>query len=500
MKKKVAPRQHNHPFQQEITQLVIQGNDQEALTRIKKRLLFHPRDVWCLREAGKLSRRLRKLSDAKAFYRKALTMAPGEAGTLGGMGLTLYDEKNYLEAERYYLAALKSYPGYSACHNNYAVMLGKMERHDEALHHYQQALSLNPDYTDACLGVCTTLTLKGELSQAESLLWQVQAQRPDDMHCQNVLGMVLLQQGKYQQGWACYRARYASTNPHRFFTLPALNLPYWQGEDLTGKTILIRTEQGYGDEIQFCRFVRQLKLEKNAERVVMVGRKGLESVMKHLPGVDRYLLPADKLALAEVDCWSMLLDLPAHFSESADPFAATTPYLRRRGRLSKKWLLPEKGLRIGVVWKGSADHKRDQYRSLPHLDELAPLREIPGIVWVSLQKGQGEAEVAGWPEMIPCGEQFEHYGDTASVLSQLDLVIGVDTSVIHLAGAMGIPCWVMLSSFARDWRWRQGCTETEWYPGMRLFAQQSQHNWQGVVAQVCDALMAFSRSRNVSDK
>lgn len=490
MKKNIVPQPKQLKFQQEVSALIVRGKYEEALKKLTLRLLFTPGDNWSVREAARIHRRMGNLANAKALYHKALALAPRDPGTLNGMGLTLFDEKRYPQAERYYQTALKNHPGYSACHNNYAVLLEKMDRHTLALYHYQQAVASNPDYTDAHFSAGAILAQQGRLAEAEKVFRHVLSTRPNDKHCLNTLGMTLLKQEKYQEGWENYRARYAKNNPHRFYTLPTLPFAYWEGEDLAGKTILIRTEQGAGEEIQFCRFISRLKSEKNAARVVVMGRQKLETVMKNLAGVDQYLLSSEEMPLTDIDCWSMLLDLPRHFTQSAAPITPTMPYLKRRGRLANKWRLPAEGLKVGVVWKGSPEHPRDRDRSLDNLATLAPLKDIPGIVWVSLQQGQGESEVSEWPEMLPLGEQFEHYGDAASVLSQLDLVIGVDSPIVHLAGAMGVPCWVMLPSFARDWCWGSHQTDSQWYPETRLFIQQAGESWEEVVAHVQQALHA----------
>ncbi|VXD08397.1 Glycosyltransferase (fragment) [Enterobacterales bacterium 8AC] len=321
---------------------------------------------------------------------------------------------------------------------------------------------------------------------------QVLKIQPADERCNTSLGMVLLQKGQYAEGWRRYQSRYAAKNPKRFFALPELKQPYWQGESLAGKTILVKTEQGMGDEIQFCRYLTRLKVEKQAARVIMLGRTALRPLISQLPNLDEYLVVADGQPLPAFDCWSMLLDLPQHFIASSQPFAPEGRYLNCDKARDACWTIAGNKLKVGLVWKGAVGHANDRNRSLPHLSVLAQLLELPGIEWVSLQKGTGEDEVAEWPQLRPFGALLKDYLDTASVIEQLDLVIGVDTSVIHLAGAMGKPCWVMLAATARDWRWQAQREETSWYSNTRLFSQEyNEKDWSGVIARLQRALLVL---------
>lgn len=475
-----------------LTQLIQQGKQEEAWKKIRARLLFAPNDVWFIHEAARLARRNGQLEDAVRYYQRGLRLMPQDAGMLNGLGLTHYDAGRFDDAEKYYRAALKAHPGYDACHNNYAILLEKMRRYDESLVQYQQALQARPDYIEARYGMSAVLAYIGRLDDAEREMRQVLKIQPADERCNTSLGMVLLQKGQYAEGWRRYQSRYAAKNPKRFFALPELKQPYWQGESLAGKTILVKTEQGMGDEIQFCRYLTRLKVEKQAARVIMLGRTALRPLISQLPNLDEYLVVADGQPLPAFDCWSMLLDLPQHFIASSQPFAPEGRYLNCDKARDACWTIAGNKLKVGLVWKGAVGHANDRNRSLPHLSVLAQLLELPGIEWVSLQKGTGENEVAEWPQLRPFGALFKDYLDTASVIEQLDLVIGVDTSVIHLAGAMGKPCWVMLAATARDWRWQAHREETSWYSNTRLFSQEySEKDWSGVIARLQRALLAL---------
>jgi|AGFS01.1.fsa_nt_gi Tfp pilus assembly protein PilF len=484
-KKTVAEALHTRKV---ITRLLSQGRQDEAWRKIRARLLFAPTDIWFLTEAARLSRQTGLYQQARRYYQQILNLRPDDAGALNGLGITCYDEGLLEQAAEYYRKALQVHPGYAACHNNYAILLHKQFRYAEALLQYQRALHARPDYPGARFGMSTVLAHTGKLAEAEQMMQQLLQADPENQRCRNALGMVQLQQGNFHQGWKNYRARYHPRNPDRFYTLSSYPQPYWQGETLEGKTILIKTEQGLGDEIQFCRFLPRLKTEKMAGRIIMIGRKALEPLLSGLPGVDLYLPKEIPTVLPAFDCWSMLLDLPGAFPASPEQSGTDVPYLFSSPEHQHHWPLHGTGMKVGLVWKGAPGHSNDRHRSLSHLTEFAPLRQLPGISWVSLQKGAGEEDVAVWPEIQTPGARFENYKDTAAIIAQLDLVISVDTSVIHLAGAMGKPCWVLLPAYARDWRWQQGKTHSLWYPQMRIFVRGEQEGWAAVIERVRAAL------------
>lgn len=475
--------------QQALSQLLQQGKQDEAWRKIRARLTLAPNDSWFLHEAARLARRSGDVVLAQRYYQRALKLEPQDAGLLNGLGLTHFDAGRFAEAESCYQAALCAHQHYAACHNNYAILLHRQHRYSAAREQYQHALRIQPDYPEARYGLSTVLAHMGELAEAEQQMRQVLQQRPDDHRCRNALAMVELQQGKFAAGWRHYQSRYAAANPDRFFTLPTLPMPYWQGDDLRGKRLLVRTEQGMGDEIQFCRFLPRLKAEKQAAQVIMLGSNALQPLMASLAGVDRYLTRDDG-ELPGADYWCSLLDLPLHFLDSPQPFGVQPPYLFSDPAQQAQWPLSAGGRKIGIVWKGSGAHKNDSQRSLAHLAQLAPLFSLPDTHWVSLQKGAGEEETDDFPQLQPSGARFRHYQDTAAVIAQLDLVIGVDTSVIHLAGALGVPCWVLLPAWARDWRWLAGRQDSPWYPQMRLFIRGQEESWDAVIARVKQQLQA----------
>lgn len=332
--------QHNKDvlaLRQAVANLMKSGQYQEALKKIQSRFMFGLKDDELAVEAARCCRRLNKQDEAQRYYNLALSIAPHNAGALNGLGLIHYERGNDAEAERCYQKALSIISDYPACRNNYGVLLHRMDRFDEAAVQYEAALASSPDYDDARYGAASVYGHTQKLEQAVTHLRQVLAYNPKDTRCATVLGMVLMQRGQYKEGWAHYRGRYCANNPYRFVKLPGFSQPYWQGEDLRGKTIMVHREQGLGDEIQFSRYVSRLKTEKGAAQVYLVCTKNSIPLLQQLSDIDGVIAHERGNKIPLFDYWIMLLDLPLHFCDSAAPFALRPPYFHAREEDIRRW-------------------------------------------------------------------------------------------------------------------------------------------------------------------
>ena len=249
--------------------------------------------------------------------------------------------------------------------------------------------------------------------------------------------------------------------------------------------------------IQFCRYLPVLKA-KGAAHVALICHPPLKPLFATLDSVDEIIGFDEPLPATHYDFWTAPLSLPYHCATRLGTIPATLPYLQADPERIARWqpLLPPGGLRVGLVWKGSRGFENDPDRSLPSLDVLAPLGEVPGVRFVSLQKGAGEDEAAQPPRELPLvdlGSRLADFADTAAVVAGLDLVISVDTAVAHLAGALAKPCWLLLPDYKADWRWLADRGDSPWYPGvMRLFRQARAGDWSSVVTQLRDSLASLS--------
>jgi hypothetical protein len=292
--------------------------------------------------------------------------------------------------------------------------------------------------------------------------------------------------GDFSRGWAKYEWRWR--NESLALSTRNFSQPLWLGaEAIDGKTILLHSEQGLGDTIQFCRYV-PLVAARGA-RVILEVERPLHEIMTNLAGATEVISKGD--ALPDFDFHCPLLSLPLAFGTHLETIPSLTSYLRAPGQTLKHWqarLGPKARPRIGLVWSGRPAHKNDQNRSIS-LRSLLPLLDIEA-TFVSLQKDVRSDDAAVLKEcndVLHFGDELKDFSDTAALILQLDLVISVDTSVAHLAGALGEPVWILLP-YNPDWRWLLDRDDSPWYPSARLFRQQQIGNWAGVIDQVKNEL------------
>jgi len=371
-------------------------------------------------------------------------------------GTRLLGEGDIAGAEAAFRDAIVANPRMIAAWCNLGVALATQKREDEAEACYRTALRLAPDYRNAAFN----------------------------------LAYVLLRQGRYEEGWACFEARDWYERLERLIPCPR-----WQGAPLAGKAVLIGVEAGHGDMIQFCRYATRIKAA-GAVRVDVLCHPKLKRLFGRLNGADRAIGLDEPLPHEGWDYWVPPLSLPFLFSTRVDSVPAELPYLSADLAQAARWrdFLDDKAadLRVGIVWKGSAGFENDADRSLPSLDVLAPLSEVPGVRFVSLQKERADATPPPFP-IADVMAQVDDFADTAAVIVNLDLVIGVDTAVAHLAGALAKPCWVLLPYYQTDWRWLADRDDSPWYPRvMRLFRQHARRDWSREVAELATALRLHS--------
>ena len=367
------------------------------------------------------------------------------------------DWKNWAEAEAAYARAIALKPDFADAHSNLGALLLQVNRMDEAAASFRRALQIQPDLPEAHLN----------------------------------LGVLMLGRGRFEEGWEHYEHRHSPLLKNAVIAQEKLPCREWKGEPLEGKSFLIWPEQGFGDTIQFARYARQVKA-LGARHITLVCHQPLKSLLETMKDVD--VVISDLREVGTYDYGSYVLSLPLRFGANASNIPGELPYLFADPARALQWKprLPVAGRRVGLVWKGAKGHRNDEARSLPSLASLAPLWATPDTAFVSLQKGQGEDEALAPPEGQPItalGRELQDFADTAAIISQLDLVICVDTSIAHLAGAMGKHTWVLLPQTGTDWRWLTNRNDSPWYPGvMRLVRQSTAGDWNAVVEAVALAL------------
>lgn len=431
-----------------------------------------------------------RATEAETVLHRALQLAPDLAEAHANLGMLLAQNGRWHESENHYRAALDLHPFQAQTHLNFGTMLAAQKRFAEAEAAYRQALLLDPGSPGILSNLGVLLACVKREEEAEQCYRAAMALTPDYRKAPFNLAYLLLRQGRYEEGWSCMESRdWYGPLAER------LNCPRWQGEALDGRSILISIEAGHGDMIQFCRYASLLKA-RGAARVSVLCHPGLKTLFAGLAGADAVLSLDDPAPAAGWDYWVPPLSLPFLFGTRLNTIPANLPYLSADPERVAHWEAvmgtKQEQLRVGLVWKGSPGFENDADRSLPSLATLAPLGDIPGIRYFSLQKGRGEDEAANPPaglQVTNLGPQIGDFADTAAIVMNLDLVIAVDTAVAHLAGALGKPCWVLLPDYKADWRWLAEREESPWYPGvMRLFRQQIAGDWSGTIAAIRQAL------------
>jgi Flp pilus assembly protein TadD len=435
-----------------------------------------------------------RLPEARESCRQLLQLDPEHAGAWCVLaGLLLADGRETEEAEQCLRRAVALDPGFTAAHYNLGVLMAELGRSEAAAQSYRQALACDPQYLEARYNLGVLLADNGSSEEAETCYRKVLEQDPGFAMASRNLASILLQQGRFAEGWRHYEARYSPRLPRRTVVAPEPPFPQWRGESLAGKSVLVWPEQGFGDQIQLCRYVPLLK-RQGAAWVTLVCPPELSALFASLPGVDRVVPEETPGPVPSHDYWTLLLSIPYCLGGAEDRVPDSLPYLAVPApRRDAPGLQLQRGTRrrVGLVWRGGSLFADNHSRSLPDLASLAPLWAIAGIDFFSLQKGEGEQQAACPPPDQPLqdlGSRVRDFAETAGILEQLDLLICVDTAIAHLAGSLGINCWVMLPA-QPDWRWLSGRDDTPWYPRcLRLFRQERPGDWEPVVLKVREAL------------
>jgi hypothetical protein len=362
------------------------------------------------------------------------------------------------EAEAAWRRVLTLAPDAAEAHTNLGTVLKSLDRVDEAAAAHREAVRRNPGFAQGWFNLGVVEAWRRRWSEAEAAFRRTLALEPQHHMAELQLAYVLLLTGRFDEGWAAYEAR--REIPGR---VDRLGLPEWKGELLAGKSIVIWPEQGFGDQIQFARYAPKLAVLGASVRLVC--QPPLARLFETLGVAVQALEP--KTSFEQPDYWIPIGSLPGRLGED---FATIDgrPYLTVPEATRARWAGSASNGSVGFVWRGNPQHPNDKARSLPSPEMLAPLREA-GMQLVDLTEPQGD------------------FADTAARLDGVELVITVDTSTAHLAGALGKPCWVMLSHAGQDWRWFEGRNDSPWYGSVRLFRQPAPGDWASVVAEMARA-------------
>jgi tetratricopeptide (TPR) repeat protein len=529
----------------------------EALASFDQALAYQPRHAAALKERGHILRDRKQPADALRCYEQALAIAPDDAVTHANRGLVLRDLKRFDEAfaaydralslkpdyvevvvargnvfyeMQSYDQALKEYeraldirPDFAFGFNNRGNALNAMGRHEEALASFENALKLKPDYTEAhnnrgnalldlnrpmealadyesamehkplafaLVNRGSALRYLDRVDEALESFDRAIALEPELAEAHWNKALLCLSLGDFKQGWPGYEWRWrgATDLKPRDFTQPQ-----WRGEDLAGKTILLHAEQGFGDSIQFVRYLPMVA--GKGAKIILELPDSLVPLIEKTDGVIGMFRRGEMLPEFDVHC--PLMSLALAFDTTLETIPARVPYLRAPPDRAEQWRARFSHMgrpRVGLVWSGKPSHKNDHNRSIP-LSSLEALTAVAGAKFVSLQREYRESDLQVLDRLpiLRIDGALTDFAETAAAIDELDLVIAVDTAVAHLAGAMGKPLWLLLSHI-QDWRWLCRRTDSPWYPSARLFRQPQIGEWDSVIARVASELAEFAKT------
>jgi len=473
------------------------GLPEDAERYIRTAIAIDPESVDAHCGLGSILQSLERFEDAIASYLTALELAPRNAQFLTSLGACKAAQKDYVGAEEYARRALTLEPDRPQALANFGIALAMQERYKEGL----EVLSRAADAEAALrasgenfVNYGYALMLTGQMRAAAEFHRRNLPALPDpSVHRQYSFALLTL--GHLREGWDQHEFRwYEEPNLSK---RPNFAQPPWVGQNLADKTILLRSEQGAGDIMQFARYAALLK--KMGATVILQVPDDLRDLADGFAGVDRAV--AQSMPVPAFDFHISVMSVPAVLATELSTIPAEVPYLRIDPTKMERWetQIEGRGLKIGLAWAGNPAHLRDRYRSIP-FDALSTFWEIPGVRYFSLQKQPRPDDVAKFPPdltMRDLGPKFEDFGDTAAAIAQLDLIICVDTAVAHLAGALGKPVWVLLPEIG-DFRWLLDRKDSPWYPTMRLFRQRRLGEWGEVVAGVKVALEEAVRTGSLA--
>ncbi len=426
------------------------------------------------------------LDAALAGYRAALALAPAHPHALHYLGVIMYQRLRLAEALPLLERAAQLIPEEPEFHNNLGLALAAADRSDEAIAAYRQAILRKPDHATAWNNLGLAAQARNDLPTAIDAFRHALELQPAFAHAHWNLGLALLAAGDFGAGWREYEWRLALPELGGKRTEPAG--PRWDGRAIAGRTLVLTAEQGLGDSLQFIRFAAPLAAR--GARVLVQAQPALKNLLARADGVAAAYAAGEPLPA--FDAHIPMLSVPGALGIDAASIPAAVPYLSADPACSDaiaSALAPYAGrLKVGLAWAGSRTHGNDRRRSCP-LARLSPLLALPGVAWFSLQKDDGEeqiADVAAARDIVLLDARRD-FDRKAALVAALDLVITIDSSAAHLAGALARPLWVLLP-FAPDWRWQLARADCAWYPTARLFRQARVGDWDTLVGEVRTAL------------
>jgi len=485
---------HNH----QAISLKLLGRRKEARAAYERAIQLDSRSLGAIFNLAILLREQGEYHSALQLNRKAVKIDPSRPQTHNNLGVTLQEMGPFEEAAKSYKTAIKLNPDHSDAYSNLAVTLAESDRIDQSLKVCDDAQRKWPNDADIINARTNTYIRMNKIEKALDSIEKTFEVDPDHVQAHYVKGMALLLIGEYEAGWREYEWR---TKRRNFWPQRNYDAPIWDGGPLKGKVVLVHWEQGFGDIIQFSRFLTVLA-DHIAHNAGHSGARILFDCPDKLSGLFKGDIPAEVIGdfgddPPPFDVYIPLMSLPGRLGITNEKIPNDVPYLRNKLESFLKVPDPQPGtMKVGLVWV--SDHSASYRRKVFDIKMLARLFKNKSCTFYGIQFGSKGNEIKRYEKADNVVNLCRYLGDfahTAAIVEQMDLVISIDTYVVHLAGAMNIPAWVLLP-FSPDWRWQLCRSDSRWYPSLRLFRQPEPGDWHGVINSVSAALVELVQQRN----
>jgi len=469
------------------------GEIDDAIHSFQKALEYNPYFVDAYLNLGNLFQDKKELENAIISYQKVIQINPNFAGAYYNLGVVLQEKDLLEEAVSAYQKAVQLNPQYADAYHDLGYVFQMKGQFDKAIECYQKVLDLNPEMLDAHNNLGRAYQGQKKINEAIVSYRRAIDMNPDfaEAHCN--LSMALLLTGNFRQGWPEYEWRWKLGDRSRY----DFYQPRWTGFDIMGRTLFLYAEQGLGDTLQFIRYA-SLASDRGA-RVIVECQKELKSLIEQVKGIEQVITREDPIP--EFDFHCPLLSLPMVFDTGLENIPSDIPYITTDQVIIEKWHEKfrdrDSRLKMGLVWSGNPKYKADRTRSFELLT-FSPLANLKDITFYSLQKGEASKQTKNLPDgmdLVDFMDEVTDFADTTGLIMNLDLIISVDTSVAHLAGAMGKTVWTLLP-FAPDWRWMLDREDSPWYPTMRLYRQPSFGDWNPLMDRLVKDLRKYELHRD----
>jgi len=472
------------------------GRLNEAEASFRKAITLKPDYAEAHYNLGIIMQELDRLNEAEASYRQAITLKPDYAEAHYNLGIIMQELDRLNEAEASLRQAIALKPDLAGAHFNLGIILNELGRLEETITSYGQAITLKPDYAAAHNNLGVLLKELGRLDEAEVSLRKAIEFKPNYAEANFNLGMVLFSMSDFKNGLIQYEWRKKlPQNINKYKNIKGLE---WQGENLNNKTILILSEQGIGDIIQFSRYIYLIEKEYSVNIIFKTYKR-----MSYLFSKSKFKIIFNEDNIPKYDFYKHLMSLPKIYYEKTKTFPSQINFIPKDKKIALKWkerLNEIKGFKVGINWQGSKTNKSNHLRSIP-LNYFNDLFNIEKINFISLQKGFGVEQIKNFKHKdklydfskeVDNGENI--FEDTIGILQNIDLVISIDSSLVHLSSTLGIKTFALLH-FCPDWRWNLITKEFSWYDNLKIYRQEEFNKWDSIFSLLKKDLVAYEQRK-----